>query len=535
MFKWATTIIFFIMLNGCQVTPSTFPDHLYLSSNPNTPKDASYEPTIAKINQLIKHKKWNQAENLLTQQFIQYKDQPVPNKYYQFKAQIAEQRRDILTALSSWIKFCTQEKENNCPPVWRLINRTPTHILTAITKQPSAKPILNWLELGLLIQKGDLAGITSWKKQHPNLPVWMNIQETTFKHKPKLISVILSSRAPMREENKAIKQGILSAYYHSPNTATLSFYNINPKHFKQSIQKALENNPDIIIGLTHPDEISNALSIIPKTTPIITLSTHQETRNNLFTLNLNQDDELKQLARYLQNKNLTKTIVLNYDDIKSQQLANKFTSMRTQSGGKFISIPELTQGEEPKIIRHLLNIDKSESRAHKIQTHLRNYKIKFLPTRRNDFDSIFLALSRKQARKIVPLLRYYFINSSEIFSTSHLLNGISNRFKNTDLNGIHVLSPTWMSDKLTLSPYNLKAYYQLAKLKSTHFQKYKIYYGLGMDAFNLSQQLPLMEQFPHSHIDGATGNLYLLNQGRVWRDLSLLVYKNGLTQLELIP
>ncbi len=530
-------IIFFIFLSGCQVTPTGFPNHLYLSnkSHINTP----YEPTTDKINQLIKHKKWHQAENLLNSELASPTKNSSPPIYFKFKAQIAEQRRDILTALSSWLSYCKNQHEENCPPAWRLINQTPTHILTSIAKLPSAQPIRNWLELGPLIQTGDLDGLEKWKQHHNNLPAWIKIHETNFKKKPQSIAVLLSPKGPMEEENKAIKQGLLAAYYQTkqPNNIKLNFYNIDPKNFQQSIQSSLQNKPDLIIGLTTPDEVKKALDIIPINTPVIALAPHEEKRNNLYTLNLNQEIELKQLSRALQDHHLNKTIILHYDDAKSQQLGQNFSDILSLSSRSPVTITELSKGKEPEIIRNLMGINNSENRARQIQSKLniKNNKMKFLPTRRNDFDSIFLALSRRQARKIVPLLRYYFIDPSNIYSTSTLLNGISNHFKNTDLNEIHLLAPNWMADKINLNPYNANLFHTISKLKDTHFQQYKIHYALGIDAFNLSQHLPILEQFPHSQLTGATGHLYLLNNGHIWRELSLLRYRNGLTQQEITP
>ena len=52
------------------------------------------------------------------------------------------------------------------------------------------------------------------------------------------------------------------------------------------------------------------------------------------------------------------------------------------------------------------------------------------------------------------------------------------------------------------------------------------------DAFHLSQSLPMIEQFPLSSTQGASGQLFLLKDRTIWRNMSMSFFKNGLAKIE---
>jgi len=142
------------------------------------------------------------------------------------------------------------------------------------------------------------------------------------------------------------------------------------------------------------------------------------------------------------------------------------------------------------------------------------------PSRRRDFDVIFMVAYPSKARQIMPLLKYYYAGDVPVYATSMVYAGNTDAMKDRDLNGIIFSDMPWvfthsMSNKNWPEPLN----------------SYNRLYALGMDSYALSTQLNQLLLFPSMGVSDKTGVLSLNSSQQIARTLAFGQFKNGLPQL----
>ena len=100
-----------------------------------------------------------------------------------------------------------------------------------------------------------------------------------------------------------------------------------------------------------------------------------------------------------------------------QKIAKTFQESWESLGGTYAKTVLVDRSNFSQSLKESFSIDESENRATELEK-LINQKFKFVPTRRNDIDAIFLATNPTDARQIKPILKYYFAGDIPVFSTS---------------------------------------------------------------------------------------------------------------------
>ena len=147
--------------------------------------------------------------------------------------------------------------------------------------------------------------------------------------------------------------------------------------------------------------------------------------------------------------------------------------------------------------------------------------LQFDPRRRQDTDVIFLAADAPAGRLLKSQLKFHYSGELPVYSTSSIfaMDGRSN----SDLNGIMfadapwIIAPqSWIGDL----PALYKEFWpQERRLGRLH--------AMGYDAYQLIAALFAARTGPMQEIDGATGTLFLGQDGRVHRRLAWAQFQNG--------
>jgi hypothetical protein len=147
--------------------------------------------------------------------------------------------------------------------------------------------------------------------------------------------------------------------------------------------------------------------------------------------------------------------------------------------------------------------------------------LQFDPRRRQDAEFIFLAADAPAGRLLKSQLKFHYSGDLPVYSTSsiHAMDGRSN----SDLNDIMFADMPWIIAPQTWIEH-LPAKYgeywpEERRLGRLH--------AMGYDAYNLISGLFAARYGSMQEIDGATGMLYLDNDGRVRRRLAWAQFQRG--------
>jgi outer membrane PBP1 activator LpoA protein len=147
--------------------------------------------------------------------------------------------------------------------------------------------------------------------------------------------------------------------------------------------------------------------------------------------------------------------------------------------------------------------------------------LQFDPRRRQDVDFVFLAADAKAGRLIKSQLKFHYSGELPVYSTSFIysLDGRSD----TDLNGVMFADTPWIISP----PAWIADYPQLYSLYWPAEKRLTRLHAMGYDAYHLVGGLYSAQEKPMEEFVGATGRLYLANDGRVHRKLAWARFDNG--------
>jgi len=147
--------------------------------------------------------------------------------------------------------------------------------------------------------------------------------------------------------------------------------------------------------------------------------------------------------------------------------------------------------------------------------------LQFDPRRRQDAEFIFLAAAAGPARLLKSQLKFHYSGDLPAYSTS-MVNSLDGR-SNSDLNGIMFADTPWLVDPQPWIRFLPQTYSELwpeeRRLGRLH--------AMGYDAYTLIASLYASRGRTFPDLDGATGELFLDQNGRVHRRLAWAQFQRG--------
>lgn len=403
-------------------------------------------------------------------------------------------------------------------PVDELIRRSPPPpdtfagwvTLMAIFKQTSA-------DLGQLeIQ------VSQWRNDFPNHPADQSPAFSGLLHNyqqallaPAKAAIILPQSGPYASAAKAIRDGLLSAYYaqDSAEKPHLLFFDSQANHPANIVQQAIAQGANVIIG---PLDKKNLEKLIEAgnefEVPILALNQLPDTTqtpNNLYEFSLRPEDEVEQAADSAWFDGHQRAIVLVPNSPFGQRLGQHFINHWTTQGGEIIA----TQSYDPKqndyssAIKRLLRLRKrsgNPSGTPEWQSAI-------------EADFIFLVAHPRQARLIRPQLQFYG-SSLPIYATAHIYKRRGSSVRDHDLAGMIFCDIPWLIDETSTPPSRQQP--PALYLRLTAF---------GFDAYSLINRLRVLANNPQARYQGATGTLSIHNH-KIQRQLQCAQFKDGSPQ-----
>ena len=338
------------------------------------------------------------------------------------------------------------------------------------------------------------------------------------------IALLLPLDGVFMKQAEAICNGFFAAYYQANKkwpTSTIIVFNTTEKNINTVYQEALRQGATTIVGpliKNHLVALVNAHTIKIPTLALNSL-TFDSNPDNLFQFSLSPIDEAIAVAIKMRQDQCNRVIIITPRGEWVTSIANAFQTQWQSLGGQITA--RLTYKNNVSVnhdIRRLLNIDRSEQRECQLRQLLRE-KMRFIPRRRKDFDAIFLVANSSQARRVVPLFRFYYADDVLIYATSAVYSPSSHPIDNYDINGVRFSDMPWIVAPEQLSPSLRQIRQRIRILWPNSFNQYPRLYALGIDAYHIIFELAKLISISHYIINGATGNLYLLPNQRVYRQL----------------
>lgn len=356
---------------------------------------------------------------------------------------------------------------------------------------------------------------------------------------PQHVALLLPLTGPLATYAGAIRNGFFTAYYAKQNQGAsvpnITVYNTDGKNIRDVYQTAITAGADFVVGPLDKADVLTLANEHHTIVPILALNTTpSDTKINndvLFEFALSPIDEAQQAAQKAFHDNHRNVIILAPNNLWGQRIANAFTAQWKTLGGNIIATEYYGDMRTvSKNIQDVLQISNSYQNEHQLK-NMFGKDMRFIPQRRQDFDSIFLVATPEMGRQIEPLLRFYFAGNIPVYATSQIYAGFPDVNRDNDLNGIYFCEMSWV-----LAPNQMQSQLQtmqqrIQTLWPQNYARLTKFYAMGVDAFDLISELNNM-QSQSSGVPGATGTLYLTPQHTIYRQLMWAQFQNGIPVIQ---
>lgn len=350
-------------------------------------------------------------------------------------------------------------------------------ILNILTRQDelfaqqaiSDSELNGWLSLAILKQTRQYSepSLSLWQQRFPNHLARideLNRSDTSFTVDSNKIALLLPLSSKLGRAAQAFKSGFEDAVRQSGRFDTSRVYDIGAETDFTPVyyQSAVNDGADFIIGPLGKASVGALLQHLdtnatPGVSTLIlgSLTAEQAHIPNIWGLALSPEQDAIAAAERAISQGLRHAIVLEKSNPWGARVSQAFTTAFEAKGGRVVGRQRfLAENEDHSTeIKNVLNINSSEIRHIRLE-NLLGSSLEFSVRRRNDIDFIFLAGNAKDARRIIPLVKFYRAHKLPIFATSSTHSGKFNKLTDEDMKGLSFSELPWLLTQESFSAAN---------------------------------------------------------------------------------
>jgi len=345
-------------------------------------------------------------------------------------------------------------------------------ILNTLTREPELfsaneaamqnSTLQGWLALTVLIQQNRLndSQLALWQQQYPQHPAQTTAlmdSGVNASISSQQIALLLPTSSNLGRAAEAFKAGFDAAVVKDGRFDRSRAYDIGSETDLVGLyyQSAVNDGADFVIGplgragaqalLAHLNSTSN-----PGVSTLLLgeLSPEDSQVSNLWGLSLSPEQDAVAIAERAISQGMRSALVLQKDNGWGLRLARAFTLAFEAKGGTVVGFQAFQpdKADHSFEVKKLLDISSSEVRYKQLQ-NLLGTKLEFSERRRNDVDFIFLAGNTRDARRLIPLVKFYRAHDLPLYASSSAYNGRFDKLTDEDLTGLNFADLPWILNK----------------------------------------------------------------------------------------
>lgn len=345
------------------------------------------------------------------------------------------------------------------------------------------------------------------------------------------IAVLLPLSGRNAASGAQVREGLLAAYFSEPESMRppLRFYDTARQSIAEAFAAAAQGGAAFIIGPLVREEViaaatSAATSGAPPVLALNALPAGQTAPSGFHQFALSPEDEARAVARRAIAEGRRRAIALVPSGDWGARVMQAFREELEAGGGAVLGVETLSGREVGTAVQSLLRLDDSIARHRRIQAAL-DMPLAFSPRRRADVDLLFTPGTAASLRQWRPQLRFQGAGDIPAYATSEAFDGRAG----DELQGLVFPDMDWMIAPQSPVATALRVASEPFANDSTSRGRL---FALGHDAWLVQKALRSgRPPSPAVTLDGATGTLFVDEQGRVHRSLRFAQIDDGVIKL----
>ena len=447
---------------------------------------------------------------------------------------------ELMSQRETWLNS-SREIEQNRSRLWQGLLFSNPQVLRKAAQLSTDEETRGWLTLGSLAAStgqqgvGWSNGIARWRDANPRHPALAVIGEVEafdqeLRSYPKQVALLLPLSGRSGPVGKAIQNGFLGAYFATAGALddrqSVRIYDVIAEGgASAAYQNAVADGAEFVVGPLLKKNVTELANDILVPVPVLTLNYLPDDTlapPGLYQFALAPEDEAASAAVRATGDGYTRAVALVPSNDWGRRVLQSFATEFEGMGGTLLDYRSYAPDKQDfsNEIENLMGLAGSVQRYRRMRANLGG-NLQFDPRRRQDAEFIFLAAASGPARLLKSQLKFHYSGDLPAYSTSSV-NSLDGR-SNTDLNGIMFADTPWLIDPQPWIRYLPPAY---AEYWPEERQLGRLH-AMGYDAYNLIASLYANRSNEMIELDGATGHLFLDQQGRIHRRLAWAQFQRG--------
>ena len=447
---------------------------------------------------------------------------------------------ELMEQRETWLNS-SREIEQNRNRLWQGLLYSNPQVLREAAQLTTDEQTRGWLTLGSLAAStgqqgvGWSNGIARWRDANPRHPALAVIGEAEAFDQgllgyPRQVALLLPLSGRSAGAGKAIQNGFLGAYFATAGALddrqSVRIYDVNSEGgASAAYQNAVADGAEFVVGPLLKKNVTELANDILVPVPVLTLNYLPDDTlapPGLYQFALAPEDEAASAAVRALGDGYTRAVALVPSNDWGRRVLQSFATEFEGLGGTLLDYRSYTPDKQDfsSEIENLMGLTGSVQRYQRMRANIGG-SLQFDPRRRQDAEFIFLAAAAGPGRLLKSQLKFHYSGDIPAYSTSSV-NSLDGR-SNSDLNGIMFADTPWLIDPqpwIRYLPATYSEYWpEERRLGRLH--------AMGYDAYNLIASLYTNRSNDEIELDGATGQLFLDQQGRIHRRLAWAQFQSG--------
>ncbi len=447
---------------------------------------------------------------------------------------------ELMRQRETWLDS-SRDIERNRNRLWQGLLFSNPQVLREAAQLTTDEVTRGWLTLGSLATStgqqgvGWSNGIFRWREANPGHPALEVIGDAeAFDRElleyPRQVALLLPLSGRSAAAGKAIQNGFLGAYFATASALadqqSVRIYDVNSDGgASAAYQNAVADGAEFVVGPLLKKNVTELANDILVPVPVLTLNYLPDDTlapPGLYQFALAPEDEAASAAVRALGDGYTRAVALVPNNDWGRRVLQSFATEFEGLGGTLLDYRSYTPDVQDfsNEIENLMGLSGSVQRYQRMRANI-GTSLQFDPRRRQDAEFIFLAAAAGPARLLKSQLKFHYSGDLPAYSTSSV-NSLDGR-SNSDLNGIMFADTPWLVDPQPWIRYLPQTYSEYwpeeRRLGRLH--------AMGYDAYNLIASLYAYRGGEMTEFDGASGELFLDQQGRIHRRLAWAQFQRG--------
>ncbi|KAF0285297.1 hypothetical protein BA899_03115 [Spiribacter sp. SSL99] len=418
--------------------------------------------------------------------------------------------------------------------LWQALQAAPMAALRRAADSARQPVTTQWLELAIGVRQRalDAEATRAFLADHRRSAVDAGISQRLIRRilamqradlsPPRRVAVLLPLSGDWAGAGRRIRDGLLAAYHtDSGDQPVLAFFDVGADGLSvtAAYQQARAEGAGRVIGPLRKSALRDLVASTDLSVPVLALNRIDSDRGGprLQQFGLAPENDARATAALANQMGQERMLVIRRDDDWGSRVATAFKTALTEADAAIVGEQRYPPDQQDLSfpIKALLGIDASETRHERLES-ITGERFGFEARRRQDIDGLFMAARERDARLVLPQLRFHRGIGLPIFGVGTSVPGDPDSSARSDLDGLLFARMPWLLDdapvpaadalQQQLSPADPSA----ARLRLQ---------SLGIDSYRLLSGLPALARDPELSMPGASGRLSINERQQIQRAL----------------